>query len=521
MERVYKSFKILSGDETVYVGPSTGNNHRLTYHNDAVFFVDALSKYLDVADGSIWGFPLDQLCTDGRTRPVPDEGTPFRVELLSRLIPHSSATRSSMVPHTWVTTYLINGSRCKVPYEQVTITDWCRILVAEAMKSQTAREAAVDAVNNIKLEPGEAWLSAAARMLLHIRTKSASADRPFASEARYFWRFASEQTVNEAMERTLRLFLPKQSDYGSMESLLVGSVRAVKDLCESLQVDYSNPSSAEMLQRGRDLQQIHTTFVNDLSNRSSSFYTEYDRPRTQPYGMRRSSRMSVNMGALSNRKPMNCREDRIVPHREPRFNKDNLIGALDGIAEYIDTNFPPRDIFDGPEPESHVAAYDNRAASKPGATGTPFQQKSLKRTRRSPGSGSDDGSDRSTRAPKLQRTVSKTTSQSSEEEELPEPGESPELIFKAVKRRNLCFYYATGVKCPHQGGGRRCLFKHSDPVITYGYYSTKRAPTREEVAELAMLRAYGPNIEGESVTTSDTEEVPEENEVEGPDSDCN
>ena len=497
MDRVYKSFKVLPGDETVYVGPSTSVNHKLTYHNDAVFFVDALSKYLDVADGSIWGFPMDQLCTDQRTRPIPDAGTPFRVELFSRLIPHSSATRSSMVPQTLVTTYLINGSRCKVPYEQVTITDWSRILVAEAAKSQTARDAAQVAMNNIELEKGEAWLSAAARMLLHVRTKHANPDRPFTSEARYFWRFAAAQTVNEAMERTLRLFLPEQTDFGSMESLLVGSVREVKDLCESLQVDYSDPASPEMLRRGSELQQIYNTFVNDLSNRSSSFYSGYDKPKTTSFGSRRNS---VSVGALSNRKPLgNCSEDRIRPSRgQPKFNRNHLLGAL---AECLGSTA---------EYEPQVAAFDNRAASKPGATGTPFQNKPQKRVRRSSGSGSDASLESSSRAPKTRRTGSAAASPLSDEEELPEPNDSPEVIFKAVKRRKVCFFYATGVKCPHNGGGRRCLFKHDDPIITYGYYATQQPPTREEVANLAMLRAYGDDIEGESVSTSDTEVVHEE-----------
>lgn len=91
----------------MYVGTCTGIDIKLSKHNDAVFFIDALSKQMEMADGRVWSFPQDQLCTDGIIRPVPDEGTPFRVvELFSKLIPASSATRSMMVPNTWVTTYI-------------------------------------------------------------------------------------------------------------------------------------------------------------------------------------------------------------------------------------------------------------------------------------------------------------------------------------------------------------------------------------------------------------------------------
>lgn len=37
-----------------------------------------------------------------------------------------------------------------------------------------------------------------------------------------------------------------------------------------------------------------------------------------------------------------------------------------------------------------------------------------------------------------------------EEEELPEPDDNPTLIFQALKRQNVCFYHAKGLKCPHR-----------------------------------------------------------------------
>lgn len=68
MERVIKSMKSRQGDDTAFVGVSTGESNKLSSHNDAVAFVDELSRKMQVEDGGIWAFPVDQYCTDGYTR---------------------------------------------------------------------------------------------------------------------------------------------------------------------------------------------------------------------------------------------------------------------------------------------------------------------------------------------------------------------------------------------------------------------------------------------------------------------
>lgn len=152
MERIIKSMKPRQGDETAFVGVSTGESNKRSSHNDAVAFVDELSRKMQVEDGGIWAFPVDQHCTDGYTRPVADALTSLRVECLSKLIPLGLATRSMMNPGTLVNTYLITGGRLMVPFEQVTITDWTRLLVAELAATPVARQAAVQALSAINLQ---------------------------------------------------------------------------------------------------------------------------------------------------------------------------------------------------------------------------------------------------------------------------------------------------------------------------------------------------------------------------------
>lgn len=139
----------------MYAGAPTGDNAKLSYNNDVVFFIDVLSKQIQLEDGSIWGFARDQFCSDGIVRPVPDEYTPFRVKLFSRLILSSLATQSMMVLETLIKVYLISGMRGRVGHEQVIIIDWSRILVAEATLSPTTRQAAIQAIRYSSPEAGK------------------------------------------------------------------------------------------------------------------------------------------------------------------------------------------------------------------------------------------------------------------------------------------------------------------------------------------------------------------------------
>ena len=47
------------------MGVTATSDKKLTIHNDAVVFVDELSKIMDVTDGRVWAFPRDQMCSDG------------------------------------------------------------------------------------------------------------------------------------------------------------------------------------------------------------------------------------------------------------------------------------------------------------------------------------------------------------------------------------------------------------------------------------------------------------------------
>lgn len=60
MQRIVKSMKPRDGDDTAFAGASSGARRQPSSHTDAEAFVDGLSKKVQVEDGVVCAFPLDQ-----------------------------------------------------------------------------------------------------------------------------------------------------------------------------------------------------------------------------------------------------------------------------------------------------------------------------------------------------------------------------------------------------------------------------------------------------------------------------
>ena len=393
------------------------------------------------------------MCSDGYMRPIPDAGTPFRVELFTKRIPSSSATRNFMKPGTMVTTYLVNGMQLQVPNEQVTITDWARILVNEAASSVSSRRSAKVALQSLTVETVGAWTTAAQRLLVHMRAAEVDADRPFTSQETYFWRFINQTTLITVLERTVDMPLPKKLDSGNMQVQLMTYTRNVKELCTSHTVDFNFPLLIAMERRAQLLRQGYTDFVTDLSNRSHRFFTASEMKQ----------RGAFSMGVISNRRPLDESVRTPVRGGGTKFNGKALIGALRGgemnpehaeqfaqIAAMLASSddSPEHDAEQEESDEAEyppLAAFNNRAASKPGATGTPFQSKTPKSTP------ADARSDIDFRPRKMRRPnippatqpVRGREGRDVEEVRLPAVGERDDVIFAALARLGVCFYSTT------------------------------------------------------------------------------
>ena len=122
------------------------------------------------------------------TRPRANTLTPRRVECFTKLIADTLATRDMIRPHTYIEVPLVEGGFCQEQFEEVTVTEWCRILVAEVAPSGQAQMRADVALEEITLIPGKSWMAAARRLVQHMRSITADETKPHASEEKYFWR---------------------------------------------------------------------------------------------------------------------------------------------------------------------------------------------------------------------------------------------------------------------------------------------------------------------------------------------
>ena len=147
--------------------------------------------------------------------------------------------------------------------------------------------------------------------------------------------------------------------------------------------------------------------------------------------------------------------------------------------------------------EAALAAFNNRPASTPGKEGTPFNRGPRKTKTRHGNNASADKS----HSYKLEKSLAAPTQTSDEEEELPEPDDNPELIFKALKRRNVCYYHAKGISCPHSSKPTGCKYSHDERVVRFGQYKPRSVA---QMAAMDMAQAYGAEEEIRSESTNGT-----------------
>lgn len=147
--------------------------------------------------GAVWTMPLDIMPAEGvnSARPRADAHTPRRVECFTKPIADTLETRDMMRPHTSVEVPLVEEGFSLVPFEEMTVTEGCRILMAEVAPSGQAQKRAEATVEEMALLHGESWMAAARRLVLHIRAVTVDETKPHASEEQYFWRYVAGQHV--------------------------------------------------------------------------------------------------------------------------------------------------------------------------------------------------------------------------------------------------------------------------------------------------------------------------------------
>ncbi|CAM9499739.1 unnamed protein product [Ascophyllum nodosum] len=80
----------------------------------------------------------------------------------------------------------------------------------------------------VQVRPGEEWRNLASRLVLNYRTVVADPYRPHASEATYFWRYATERQLHELFEGVINAVRTNPLDRLSLNALRYDAVERVK-----------------------------------------------------------------------------------------------------------------------------------------------------------------------------------------------------------------------------------------------------------------------------------------------------
>ena len=80
----------------------------------------------------------------------------------------------------------------------------------------------------VQVRPGEEWRNVAYRLVRSYRAVVADPDRPHASKATHFWRYAPERYLYELFERAINAVLTNPLDLLSLNALLHDAVTTIK-----------------------------------------------------------------------------------------------------------------------------------------------------------------------------------------------------------------------------------------------------------------------------------------------------
>ena len=163
------------------VNPETVTSLDMT--NNPVIFADQFrAGFAGLPPGEL---PVDQPGRgDQPSVPVKDERTPFRVTVFLRLfpLPHQKAHEQNAV----VTVPTIDNSQVCRPSTALTATDLLRVFVYEVTEPGQSKITALVVRKQLHLLPGESWMPAAHRTLMHTTAASIQYYKSNAMEETYY-----------------------------------------------------------------------------------------------------------------------------------------------------------------------------------------------------------------------------------------------------------------------------------------------------------------------------------------------
>ena len=160
----------------------------------------------------------------------------------------------------------LTGETAVLDPDHVTLTDWLRILVREQALMLDSTDIAREAFLAVQVRPGEEWRNLASRLVLNYRTVVADPYRPHASEATYFWRYATERQLHELFEGVINAVRTNPLDRLSLNALRYDAVERVKREVRPLAIAFNDPLGMGMRRRGKVTENVFSEFVDRLSS---------------------------------------------------------------------------------------------------------------------------------------------------------------------------------------------------------------------------------------------------------------
>ena len=480
--------------------------------------------------------------------PIKDERTPVRIAVLLRLIPDHCLTKKAYEQNAVVSVPTIDISQVFRHAATLTATDLLRVFVQEVTEPGQSKTTTLAVRKQLHLLPGESWMPAALRTLMHTKASNVQSYKPHAMEETYYWRCITGGQLLDHCERVIGVLNP--SDTNPFHPVLHGLRAAIRKNLHKRAINEGQLLTRQMIDRGIAAQAMYGDFLQELS-RLSHLYSpplaENFSPRSPSRTPNRNPRHRFSAVASDRRPrhPVSPMRDVFCTrpadgtptdaaahhHPSPRDKHKRSLDKVNAIISSLRSEFsdddpqesPPENPDDSNEPsdvphDDHLdhdiqdtanefSAFANKPASRPGKFGTPFIDGSSRPRGRPRLSGDFSASGRrTTRAKEVTSTSTSksttpvpaqatpapatTTSSTPGQDPLPNQDAHSDVIRRALMKRQVCFYYAYGISCPHDP----CKYLHEDSDTPYAWYRrsvSSHTSTATMAAFFHTEEAYG------------------------------
>ena len=193
---------------------------------------------------------------------VKDERIPVRVAVLLRLLPDHCLTEKAHEQNAVVTVPTIDISQVLRRAATLTATDLLRVFVQEITEPGQSKSTALAVRKQLHLLPGESWMPAAHRTLLHTRAANVQSYKPHAMEETYYWRCIAGDQLQDHCERVIGAL--NQSDTNPFHPVLHDLRSAIWKNLNRQALNEDQLLTRQMIDRGIAAQAIYGDFLQEL-----------------------------------------------------------------------------------------------------------------------------------------------------------------------------------------------------------------------------------------------------------------